>query len=110
MGWIAIGSWIAGRLFRKKDWSLAKAAAIGTILLTFGLGLLGIVTGEWLQIILSIILSSIGLGAVALTQFGRKPYPRTADEIVVEDDEEDKISIVLDTLPDEDAGQPFSKG
>ncbi len=109
MGWIAIGSWVAGRLFRKKDWSAAKAAAIGTILLTFGLGLLGIVTGEWLQVMLSIILSSIGLGAVALTQFGRKPYPRSAaaDDVVEED--EDKISIVLDTLPDDDDDQPFVK-
>lgn len=108
MGWIAIGSWIAGRLFRKKDWSPAKAAAIGTILLTFGLGLLGIVTGEWLQVLLSIILSSMGLGAVALTQFGRKPYPRSAAAAGVEEDE-DKINIVLNTLPDEDLGQPFTK-
>ena len=108
MGWIAVGSWIAGRLFRKKEWSAAKAAAIGTVILTFGLGLLGIVTGEWLQMILSIIFSSIGLGAVALTQFGRRPYPRSVQESSVEEDQ-DKISIVLDTLPDEDAGPPFAK-
>jgi hypothetical protein len=108
MGWIAVGSWIGGRLFRKNKWSPAKAAAVGTVILTFGLGLLGIVTGEWLQMILSTILSSIGLGAVALTQFGRKPYPRSAENAHVEEDE-DKIAIVLNTLPDEDAGQPFKK-
>jgi len=108
MGWVAIGSWLAGRLFRKKDWSPAKAAAIGTILLTFGLGLLGILTAEWLQIMLSLLLSSIGLGAVALTQFGRKPYPRSAAAAPVEEDE-DKISIVLNTLPDEDADPPITK-
>jgi hypothetical protein len=101
MGWIAIGSWFAGRLFRKNKWSPAKSAAIGTILLTFGLGLLGIVTGEWLQILLSTILSSIGLGAVALTQFGRRSYPRAGVESDVEEDE-DKVNIVLNTLPDDD--------
>ena len=108
MGWIAVGGWFAGRLFRKNDWSVAKTAAIGTILLTFGLGLLGIVTGEWLQIILSSIISSIGLGAVALTQFGRKPYPRSAAGVDVEEDE-DKVNIVLNTLPDDDSEVPFSK-
>ncbi len=106
MGWIAIGSWLVGRLFRNKEWSPAVAAAIGTILLTFGLGLFGMVIGDWLQILISVILSSIGLGAVALTKFGRKPYPPAEEEISIQEDEE-KISVVLDTLPDDDAGQPF---
>lgn len=108
MGWIAIGYWFAGRVFKKRNWSPAKTAAIGTIIVTFGLGLLGIITGEWLQIILSTILGSVGLGAVALTKFGRKAYPPEGEEDTIEEDE-DKISIVLDTLPDEDAGPPFKQ-
>lgn len=106
MGWIAIGSWLGGRLFRNDKWSPAVTAAIGTMILTFGLGLLGILTGEWLQIILSTVLTSVGLGAVALTKFGRQPYPPADEEISIQEDE-DKISVVLGTLPDDDPGQPI---
>ena len=107
MGWIAAGSWLGERLFRQSDRNPTIKAAVGTFLLTFVVGLLGMMTGGWLEGLLGTVITSVGLGAVTLTQFGRKPY--TATEVTDEVTEDaDKISVVLDTLPD-DAGDPKSK-
>ena len=48
------------------------------------------------------IILFVGLGAVALTQFGTKPYPTAEPDIVMPEDP-DKVNIVLDTLPDDPA-------
>jgi hypothetical protein len=107
MGWIGAGSWLGERLFRQSDRSSTIKAALGTFLLTFVVGLLGMMTGGWLEGLLGTVITSIGLGAVALTQFGRKSYavPTEPDEVT---EDADKISVVLDTLPD-DAEDPKSK-
>ena len=79
-------------------------AALGTMILTFGFGLLGILSSEWVESLLAIVVTSIGLGAVALTQFGRKRYPRQ-EATVSEEEDADKISVVLETLPVDDSDQ-----
>lgn len=107
MGWIAVGAWLGERLFGRKARRLSVTAALGTMLLTLGLGLLGLIPFVFGESVLAFIIASIGLGAVALTQFGRKPYPRGAGgrspepEPDIEEDEV-KVTAVLDTLPDED--------
>lgn len=105
MGWIAAGTWLGERLFKQR--SLQMKALLGTLLLTGILGLLGIVVGGWLEGLLGTIVTSIGLGAVALTQFGRKSYTGPDEPAGVSEDS-DKISVVLNTLPDEDQ-EPLTK-
>ena len=105
-GWIGVGSlagqWLADPL-KLKNRSLPMTAAVGTMLMTLGLGLLdaflplfGLVSG---------ILFAIGLGAVMLTQFGTRPYPVQASnddpDITIYEDP-GKISSVLETLPVDD--------
>jgi hypothetical protein len=108
VGWIAAGTWLGERLFRRKERSLAMKATLGTFLLTFILGLLGILSGGWLEGLLGTVITSIGLGAVALTQFGRRSYPEREGPAPVDEDA-DKISVVLETLPDDDMEDPISK-
>jgi hypothetical protein len=108
MGWIAAGTWLGERLFQRKERSLAMKAALGTFLLTFVLGLLGILSGGWLEGFLGIVITSIGLGAVALTQFGRRSYLEH-EEPAPGNEDSDKISVVLGTMPDDDAQDPISK-
>jgi hypothetical protein len=107
-GWIAIGTWLGEKLLRNSKRSLATKAALGTMALTFALGLFGMLPFVWGEGILVSIISAIGLGAVALTQFGRKPYPpQDGGEVVVEDAV--KIASVLDTLPDDDLDEGPAK-
>jgi hypothetical protein len=105
MGWIAAGTWLGERLFQRRTLSLK--AALGTLLLTFVIGLLGILSGGWLEGLLGAVVTSIGLGAVALTQFGRKRYVGP-DEPAAASENDDKVSIVMETLPD-DSQDPISK-
>ena len=103
MGWIAVGTLVGERLFRGDDQSFSKQATLGTMAMTFGLGLLGLAFGFG-EAVLAFIVMSVGLGAVALTQFGRKPYPQGA-AVPPSAPAEDpiKISSVLETLTiDED--------
>lgn len=114
LGWIAVGTWLGLRLFgRGKDAGIARAAALGTGLLTFITGAVGLVTlgcGSWA---LGIVFSAIGLGAVALTQFGMKPYPRRPGGPVRPDapvppgaPDPDKLDTVLGTLPPDEITIP----
>ena len=103
-GWIAmgdlLGQWLAGR-FGWHKMSPAVVAALGTGLLTFALGFLSAIPFTFGVGLVSMIISFIGLGAVALTKFGIQPYPLV--KIVGEDDIDDiKINTVLETLPDEE--------
>jgi len=103
-GWIAmgdlLGQWLAGR-FGWHKMSPAVVAALGTGLLTFTLGFLSAIPFTFGVGLVSMIISFIGLGAVALTKFGTQPYPLV--RIVGEDDVDDiKIQTVLDTLPDDE--------
>lgn len=104
MGWIAVGSLLGRRLFDRKGGRQAMAAALGTMILTFVVGVLGSIPFVFGEGLLSLIIASVGLGAVALTQFGRKPYPQivTGRPEMVED--ADKVTAVLDTLPEDDFG------
>ena len=103
-GWIAmgdlLGQWLAGR-FGWHKMSPAVVAALGTGLLTFSLGFLSAIPFTFGVGLVSMIISFIGLGAVALTKFGTQPYPLV--RIVGEDDMDAiKIQSVLDTLPDDE--------
>lgn len=100
-GWIAVGTlvgrWLAYRL--KRQWGLPTTAALGTLLMTFILNFLGGIPFVWGEGLLSMLILSMGLGAVALTQFGMKAYPpESALDVVVYEDEA-KITAVLETLP-----------
>jgi hypothetical protein len=65
--------------------------------MTFLLGFLTAVPFTFGVGLVSLVLGFIGLGAVALTRFGTRPYPSI---VFVEDDI--KINSVLDTLPDKE--------
>lgn len=104
-GWIAIGTWIGDRLFRNGKRSPAMKAALGTMVLTFVLGLLGMLL-PFVEGLLAFVAGAIGLGAVALTQFGRKPYPAESEEVEFTEDAV-KVATVLETLPLEDDGPPL---
>ncbi len=103
-GWIAMGDLLGQWLARRFGWhkmSPAVVAALGTAILTFSLGFLSAIPYTFGVGLVTMIISFIGLGAVALTKFGTQPYPLV--RIVGEDDVDDiKIQTVLDTLPDEE--------
>jgi hypothetical protein len=96
-GWIAIGTWVGDKLFRNGKRSLAMKAALGTMILTAGLGLLGMML-PFVEGIIAFVAGAIGLGAVALTQFGRKQYPPLGETITYSEDPI-KVANVLETLP-----------
>lgn len=108
MGWIALGN-IAGE--KMAEWlnlqnrSLTVTTVLGTMTVTLIFGLLGTIPffiGEWLVSLLAIWL---GLGAVALTKFGTQPFPPlVADGIKVQEDPQ-KVTAVLETLPDQADGE-----
>ena len=105
-GWIAMGNvlgrWMASKLHLNVR-NLKTTAVLGTITLTFVMGVLGSVPFVFGESLVSAIILWIGLGAVMLTKFGRRPYPPQVEEdfeIYIEIDEE-KVTAVLDTLPDE---------
>lgn len=107
IGWIAIGTLLGQRLFnRRKDRTtrLPLVAGAGTALLTLIFSLLWALPFTFGVGLLALAATSVGLGAVTLTQFGRRAYPVT---VMPENtppspgEDEDKIRIVLQTLPDE---------
>ena len=55
--------------------------------------------------VIAFFIGAIGLGAVALTQFGRKPYPPGNLEVEYSEDQV-KVATVLETLPVEDDEPP----
>lgn len=108
LGWIAAGTWLGSRLFNrnKRGRSTAWTAALGTATLTLAVGLFGLIF-SFGGVLLWLGITAIGLGAVALTRFGMKPYPARAaiDRSSPGDDEsldEEKLETVLLTLPPED--------
>lgn len=100
MGWIALGD-IFGRAVLSRlglsDRSLAATAALGTAGLTLLLGALGLLPFVWGEALIWILLSFVGLGAAALTQFGTKPYPPG-----MAPSNSAKVESVLDTMPDKE--------
>lgn len=106
LGWIAVGTWLGLRLFGrgKSGGHLKRSAALGTALLTFIVELLGLMTFGIAGGLLAVVVSCIGLGAVALTQFGLKSYPRRPRAGTPGDGPDaGKLDTVLGTLPPEEA-------
>jgi hypothetical protein len=106
LGWIAVGTWLGVRLFGrgKSGDRIVRSATLGTALLTFIVEMLGLISFGVVGAILTFVVLSIGLGAVALTQFGMKPYPRRPQAGTPTDGPDaDKLDKVLSTLPPEEA-------
>lgn len=105
LGWVAVGTWLGLRLFGrgKNGDHITRSAALGTGLLTLLLGLLSLITPfGFIEGLLSFVLACIGLGAVALTQFGMKPYPRQPRANAPGGPDAGKVETVLNTLPPEE--------
>ncbi len=103
LGWISIGNVLGQRLadpINLKNRNLATTAALGTAVLTFAIGLLGILPFVFGEGLLTMLVMSVGLGAAALTRFGAKPYPLT-DGLA----EPEKVTAILETLTIEDPAQ-----
>lgn len=102
-GWVAIGYLLGRRLAKRFGFSNRTAAvnaALGTAVLTLALGLVGLLPfflGGFMGFLLTWLVAAIGLGATALTQFGTRTYPAGAGS-----GSSDKVTSVLETLPDED--------
>lgn len=114
LGWVTMGHWVGERLVTAlglKRPSMPVTAALGAATMTLVINALGLVSFGIIDGLLTAVVTSLGLGAVALTQFGTKSYPFLAaptkrviesaddDGIVVDDD---KLTAVLRTLPTDD--------
>ncbi len=109
LGWIAAGTLLGQRLARwlkLSNRSLPVTAALGTAILTLAAGLLSslpFLLGGWFWTLAGILIGCAGLGAVALTRFGTRSYP------VVATDNEQKVEVVLETLPVEEESETVHK-
>jgi len=93
LGWITVGNLLGERIsgpLKLKNRSLPVTATLGTVLLTFVIGLMGFGEG-----MVTFLVVCVGLGATALTKFGTKPYPLALAGI----GNESKVTAVLETLP-----------
>jgi hypothetical protein len=101
LGWVVVGTALGERLFnRGKGAGIRRTATLGTGALTLGIGMLGLLPLDILTGLLVFVFTAIGLGAVALTQFGLKPYPRrVAPGSPPGGEDPDKLDTVLQTLP-----------
>lgn len=104
VGWVTVGTWLGVRLFgHGKDERIVRSAVLGTALMTFVIGMLGVLPFVFGETLLAFVIANIGLGAVALTQFGMKPYPRRPQASATGNGPEgDKVETVLLTLPPEE--------
>jgi hypothetical protein len=99
LGWVAAGNLLGKRLaiwLKLKNQSLPVTAALGTAILSLAASLMGALPvwlGGWFWSILAFLILSVGLGAVALTRFGSRPFPTTPNN---------KVNEVLETLAVDD--------
>ena len=99
VGWTAVGIELGRRLAQRIE-RLAKVsmpvqAALGTALLTLAAGTLSalpFLLGGWLWTLAFFVVGCLGLGAVALTRFGTRPYPPVTE----------KVRAAMVTLPEEE--------
>lgn len=104
-GWIVMGTLVGEKLSTRlniQTLSLPMIAALGTAVMTFGIGLLGVLPLGFFEGALSFFVAVIGLGAVALTQFGTKPFPRHYRPTSAPTVDTGKETAVLNTLPDDE--------
>jgi hypothetical protein len=80
LGWVALAEPFGNRLFALLGIDPQPAivtAAAGGIALTLLVRMWGLFWfTSWIGLLLSVVLSSIGLGAVVLTRLGTRPFPR----------------------------------
>jgi len=97
-GWLIIGFEIGNRLqtMFKAQWHPALSAGLGTLILTLlakGVSLIPCI--GW---ILPFIVAIIGLGAVIVTIWGSRPYPRAGKEVKIvvdlENSEQTSIEVI----------------
>ncbi|MCJ7695792.1 MAG: polymer-forming cytoskeletal protein [Anaerolineaceae bacterium] len=97
-GWLIVGFEIGNRLqiMFKAKWHPALSAGLGTLLLTLlakGVSLIPCI--GW---ILPFIVAVIGLGAVIVTIWGSKPYPRAGKEDKIEVIHEDVAQAPIEKI------------
>lgn len=101
VGWVAVGRIVGNALsdaLKLKTLSPALQAALGTAALSLGIGLLQLlpVVGFSASLV-AFVVYGVGLGGVALTKFGTRPFP----PVSLAPPRADKLDSVLQTLPDE---------
>jgi hypothetical protein len=103
LGWIGAGAWLGERLahwLKLSNRSLTVTTALGTAVLTLVAALFSafpFLLGGWLWSLLAFLVACAGLGAVALTRFGTRPYPAAGAESA-----SDKVSQMVDIMPDDE--------
>ena len=100
LGWFTVGNIVGEFLAERlnlKTLSQPATTALGTMAITFTLGFLGAVPFVIGESLISMTVVVLGLGATALTKFGTRAYPVVAAPVV----NQDKVTAVLNTLPDE---------
>lgn len=109
LGWIGAGAWLGERLavwLKLENRSLTVTTALGTAVLTVVAALLRglpFLLGGWLWSLLAFLVACAGLGAVALTRFGTRPYPAGALEPAA-----DKVAQAVEMMPDDEDLSPKS--
>ena len=100
LGWFTAGN-IAGEFLAEKlqlqNRSQPITTALGTAVITFTIGFLGAIPFMIGESVIWMVVMALGLGATALTKFGTRAYPLVAAPVV----NQDKVTAVLDTLPDD---------
>lgn len=99
LGWFSVGNVVGEFLAQRlniKNRTQAMTTALGTAAITFVIGFLGAIPFVFGESLISMAIVFIGLGATALTKFGTRDYPLVA----LPQPNPDKITAVLDTLPE----------
>lgn len=102
LGWFTVGNIAGAFLVQRlnlKNRGQAVTTALGTVVITFTLGFLGAVPFVIGESVIWWVIVFLGLGATALTKFGTRAYPLVAAGPPLD---QDKITAVLDTLPDKE--------
>ncbi|WP_420641147.1 polymer-forming cytoskeletal protein [Candidatus Leptofilum sp.] len=102
LGWFTVGNIVGGFLARRLNMNVRNRAittALGTAAITFGIGFLGAIPFVIGESLIWLLIVFLGLGATALTKFGTREYPLVAAPAPLN---QDKITAVLDTLPDKE--------
>ncbi len=111
LGWIAAGAWFGQRLagwLKLQNRTLTVTTALGTAVLTLAAALLSalpFLLGGWLWSLLAFLIACAGLGAVALTRFGTRPYP-AGGQVVSEEFVNDKMAAAMEMMPEDEEEMP----